>query len=222
MRRRLTLTEYTNAKPEPQNSTPENKGSKRQSFRQMQQRLRLQQQVTERRDKEQPSESPCSVSSPDLCRTLFMSLDVNKSPANIANRNACGTLLFNSLFSATRPSNDISAAVLKSALADKKDKSPFVAALRILASNAEIMDAADKIIKDYPMSAGKDSDVSGPSPGLDTPGSSTITDTSGPTNRAKTDMENAGAIKAQERKLGSTANTLSGLFSIFHQMPCQC
>ena len=73
-----------------------------------------------------------------LKQRLFGSLNTTDVSANVIERNACGLLLFNTIFD-TDKSDRTSAALLNSALNKRKDDAPFLSALKILASSSEVM-----------------------------------------------------------------------------------
>ena len=73
-----------------------------------------------------------------LKQRLFGSSNTTDVSANIIERNACGILLFNTIVD-TDNSDRTSAALLNSALDERKDDAPFLSALNILASSSEVM-----------------------------------------------------------------------------------
>ena len=73
-----------------------------------------------------------------LKQTLFGSSNTTDVSANVIERNACGILLFNTIVD-TVNSGRTSAALLNSALDERKDDAPFLSALKILASSSEVM-----------------------------------------------------------------------------------
>lgn len=73
-----------------------------------------------------------------LKQRLFGSLNTTDVSANVIERNACGILLFNTIVN-TNKSDLTSAALLNSALDERKDDAPFLSALKILASSSEVM-----------------------------------------------------------------------------------
>ena len=73
-----------------------------------------------------------------LKERLFGYSNTTDVSANVIERNAYGILLFNTVFNADK-SDLTSAALLNSALDERKDDAPFLSALKILASSSEVM-----------------------------------------------------------------------------------
>ena len=73
-----------------------------------------------------------------LKQKLFRSSNTTDVSTTVIERNACGILFFNTIVN-TNKSDLTSAALLDSALDERKDDAPFLSALNILASSAEIM-----------------------------------------------------------------------------------
>lgn len=111
-------------------------------------------------------------------------------------RIACGKLLFNTLVEMNDTANRNSAAVLKSALEERKDDAPFLSALKILASSSEIMAFINFLFSkdDAPRWEASNADESRPSTSLDTSGATTITETSDLTSRAGTSISDAEVL----------------------------
>lgn len=74
-----------------------------------------------------------------LRQRLFGCSNTTDVSANVIERDACGTLLFNTLVDMGDTANHNSATVLKSALNERKDDAPFISALKILASSSEVI-----------------------------------------------------------------------------------
>ena len=118
--------------------------------------------------------------------------------ANVTERDACGTLLFNTLVDMGESANHNSATVLKSALNERKDNAPFLSALNILASSSEVMafinfyfSKADSRLWEHPRPT-----ASRPTTGEDVTGSETITEIPGLSSRAGKYMSNSeGSLK---------------------------
>lgn len=129
----------------------------------------------------------------ELKERLFGCSMETDASTNLIERNACGKLLFNTLVDMGDSANRNSAAVLKSALHERKDDTPFLSALQILASSPEIMAFINLLFSkdDAPQWETSNADESRPSTGVDTSGATTITETSGLTSRAGTSVSEA-------------------------------
>ena len=135
----------------------------------------------------------------ELRQTLFGPSTTANVSTNIIERNACGKLLFNTLADIGNSANHNSAAVLKSALEERKDDAPFVSALEVLASSSEIVSFINFLFsKDDALEwEASNADESRPSTGLETSGATTITEPSGLTSRAGTSISDTeGFFKA--------------------------
>ena len=135
-----------------------------------------------------------------LKQELFPSPDTTDVLNNITEHNACGTLLFNTLVGIGSPADHNSAAVLKTALEERKDTSPFLSAIKILASSSEIMSLINFILNNSPQREALDADESHPSTTVGAPGARTMSETSGITSRGRTSITHEGAsLKATTR-----------------------
>ena len=117
-----------------------------------------------------------------LKQKLFQSPDTTDVSNNVTERNACGTLLFNTLVGVGSPADHNSAAVLKTALEERKDTSSFLSAIKVLASSSEIMSLINFILNNPPQWEALDADESRPSTTVGAPGATTTSETSGITN----------------------------------------
>lgn len=132
----------------------------------------------------------------ELKQKLFGTSVKTDTSTDFVERNACGTLLFNTLVDIGDSANLNSAAMLKSALEERKDDTPFFSALKILASSPQVM-AFIKFFfskEDPPQWEASNADESRPSTGLYTSGATTITETSGLTSRAGTSISDAEVL----------------------------
>lgn len=133
-----------------------------------------------------------------LRQRLFGHSDTTDVSANVTERDACGTLLFNTLIHMGDSANNNSATVLNSALNERKDDAPFLSALNILASSSEVMafinfyfSKANGRLFELPRPT-----ASRPSTGEDVTGSETITEVSGLPSHAGTSVSNSqGSLK---------------------------
>ena len=127
-----------------------------------------------------------------LKQELFRYPDTKDVSNNVAERNACGTLLFNTLVGIGSSADHNSAAVLKTALEERKDTSPFHSAIKVLASSSEIMSFINFILNNPPLREAVDADESRPSTTVGAPGATTMSETSGITNHGGTSITHAG------------------------------
>ena len=135
-----------------------------------------------------------------LKQELFPGPDTTDVSSNVTERNACGTLLFNTLVGIGSPADHNSSAVLKTALEERKDTSPFLSAIKVLASSSEIMSFINFILNNLPQWEALDDDEPRPSTTMGAPGAPTITETSGVTNHGGTSITSAGgSLKATTR-----------------------
>ena len=132
----------------------------------------------------------------ELKQTLFGSRSTTDVSANVIERNACGILFFNTIVDTGDSANGNPAAVLNSALEERKDDAPFLSALKILASSSTIMDFIDFRFSQDDTSRWEvsNADESRPSTGAETSGATTITESSGPTSQG-TSLSNAAGVK---------------------------
>ena len=135
-----------------------------------------------------------------LKQKLFPSPDTTDVSNNVTERNACGTLLFNTLVGIGSPADHNAAAVLKTALEERKNTSPFLSAIKVLASSSEIMSFINFILNNPPQWEALDADKSRPSTTVGAPGAPTLTETSGVTSHGGTSINHAGgSLKATTR-----------------------
>ena len=127
-----------------------------------------------------------------LKQELFGSPDTTGVSNDVIDRDACGTLLFNTLVDIGSPANHNSAAVLKSALEERKDTSPFLSAVKVLASSSEIMSFIKFLLSNPLEWEALDADEARPSTTVGTPGATTITEISGITSHGGTSINDAG------------------------------
>ena len=127
-----------------------------------------------------------------LKQELFRTPDTTDVSSNVTERNACGTLLFNTLIGIGSVANHNSAAVLKTALEERKDTSPFLSAIKVLASSSEIMSLINFILNNPPQLEALDADESRPSTTVGAPGATTMSETSGITSHGGTSVTHAG------------------------------
>lgn len=128
-----------------------------------------------------------------LKQELFRTPDTTDVSNNITERNACGTLLFNTLIGIGSVADHNSAAILKTALEERKDTSPFLSAIKVLASSSEIMSFINFILNNPSQLEAFDADESRPSTTVGAPGATTISETSGITSHGGTSVAHAGA-----------------------------
>ena len=133
----------------------------------------------------------------ELKQSLFGSRSTTDVSANIIERNACGTILFNTIVDTGDYANGNSAAALNSALEERKDDAPFLSALKILASSSKIMAFIDFRLNqdDALWREASIADESRPSTGAETSGATTITDSSCPTSQGTSISDAAGVSK---------------------------
>ena len=135
-----------------------------------------------------------------LNQELFRSPDTTDVSNDVIERNACGTLLLNTLVDIGSPANHNSAAVLKSALEERKDTSAFLSATKVLASSSEIMSFINFLLNNPPQWEALDADESRPSTTVGAPGVTIMTEASGITNNGGTSITDAGgSLKATTR-----------------------
>ena len=135
-----------------------------------------------------------------LKQELFRSPDTTDVLNTVTERNACGTLLFNTLVGIGSPADHNSAAVLKTALEERKDTSPFLSAIKVLASSSEIMSLINFILNNSPQREALDADESHPSTTVGAPEATTMSETSGITSHGRTSITHEGAsLKATTR-----------------------
>ena len=138
-----------------------------------------------------------------LKQRLFGCPNTTDVSANVIERDACGTLLFNTVVDMAGSAGYNSATILKSALENRKDDAPFTSALKILASSSEVMafinfyfNKAHGCFWQLP-----NADNSPPSIGKGSSGATTITETSGLTSRVGTSSSTLGGyMRNEDRK----------------------
>ncbi len=134
-----------------------------------------------------------------LKQKLFGSSSTTDLSANVIERNACGKLLFNTIADIRESATSSSAAVLISALKERKNDAPFLSALDILASSSEVMAFVNFLCGEDGKNTGprweaSNADDSRPSTGLEISGATTITDTSDLTSHTGTSIPQAEAL----------------------------
>ena len=152
----------------------------------------------------------------ELKQRLFGSSNTTDVSANMVERNACGTLLFNAIVDAGVSGDHNSATVLRSALEERQDDAPFVSALKILASSSEVMEFINLLFSkdDAPQWEASNADESRPSTGAETSGGTTITESSGPTSHAGTSMSNVECVSKIAALNGAMDNRNAGMSPI--------
>ena len=135
-----------------------------------------------------------------LNQELFRSPDTTDVSNDVIERNACGTLLLNTLVDIGSPANHNSAAVLKSALEERKDTSAFLSATKVLASSSEIMSFINFLLNDPPQWEALGANEFRPSTTVGAPGATIMTEASGITSHGGTSITDAGgSLKATTR-----------------------
>ena len=151
-----------------------------------------------------------------LKQELFRDPDTTDLSNSVTERNACGTLLFNTLVGVGSPADHNSATVLKKALEERKDTSSFLSAISILASSSEIMSLINFILNNPPQWETLDADESRPSTTVGALGATTMPETSGITSHGGTSITHERAsLKATTRNKGVDPKELSRSFVLW-------
>lgn len=149
----------------------------------------------------------------ELKEKLFGSSSTTDVSTDIIEHNACGKLLFNAIVDIGDSADRNSAAVLKSALEERKDDAPFLSALDSLGSSSKVMAFINFLFsKDNgPYWEASNADESRPSTGAETSGATTITETSGLTSRVGTSISDAEGLVTTSDTKKAMNNQIAGM-----------
>ena len=148
-----------------------------------------------------------------LKQKLFGSSSTKDGSTNVVERNACGKLLFNTLVDLGDSAKRDSAAVLKSALEERKTDAPFLSALKVLASSSKIMAFVKFLFSkdDAPQWEASNANGSRPSTGVNSSGATTVTETSGLSSRTGMSISEAEGLSKVKSRNKAQAHKILGM-----------